>query len=76
MKRFTGNSQAVAQFVRDLLLDSRFDSVSITITAPAKYAACSVVIATDTSLEEIAEKKARVYSLRRTNISHKNTQDG
>jgi len=64
MMTFLGSRMAVAQFVVDLLMDSRFDCVSITITTQATSGDYCVRIATDTSLVEIAAIKGQSYSCR------------
>lgn len=74
--KFTGNNLDVARYVADTLTDSRFDLALITITTLAKSEACSVIIATDISLEDIAERKALNCSLRRIDTSPPNTQVG
>jgi len=73
---YIGNSKVVAQFVADILTDSRFDSALITITIPARSEDCSVSIVTDISLADIAEKKALHYSFQLTSISKLSTQAG
>jgi hypothetical protein len=64
MMTFLGNRMEVAQFVVDLLMDSRFDSASITITSQATSEDFCVRIATDTLLEGIAAIKGQNYSCR------------
>jgi len=67
MMTFLGSRMGVARFVVDLLLDSRFDSASITITTRGTSEDCYVRIAIDTSLEDIALIKAQNYSCRHIN---------
>jgi len=73
---FLGSRMGVARFVVDLLLDSRFDSASITITTRGTSEDCYVRIAIDTSLEDIALIKAQNYSCRHINTWRENIQDG
>lgn len=76
MTSFIGSKEVVARFVADILMDSRFDSASITIITLARSEDCSVRIATDTSLEDIVWEKAMTYFDPRTNTSTENTQGG
>ncbi len=65
-----------AQFVADMLTDSRLDSALITIMIQAKSGDCYVSIVTDTSLEDIVATKALIYLNRPTNTSSENIQGG
>lgn len=65
MMIFLGSKMEVAQFVVDLLMDSRLDSASITITTRGTSEDYCVRTAIDMSLEEIVLTKAQNYSCRR-----------
>lgn len=65
---FSGSRMGIAQFVVDLLMDSRFDSASITITSRGTSEDCYARIATDMSLGEIVSIKAQNYSCLPINI--------
>ncbi len=73
---FYGSKTTVAQFVKDLLLDSRLDSALITITCRGSSEDCSVHIATDTSLEDSVSAAAKIYSTALLYTSPRSTQDG
>ena len=65
-----------AQFVADMLTDSRLDSALITIMIQAKSGDCYVSIVTDTSLEDIVAEKALNYLEQPSNTSSEHIQDG
>jgi hypothetical protein len=64
---FSGSSLDIAEFVKDLLFNSRVSWQSITITPRVKYEGYYVTIATDGSWDVIVRGRARFYSLKDTN---------
>jgi len=64
---FFGSRTAVAQYVADLLLRSKFASASITITTRGSSEDCYVAIAITVSLEDTAKSVAQSYSLQLIN---------
>lgn len=66
--KFCGASLDVAEYVKDLLFNSKVDWQSITITPREKYAGYCVTIATDGLSDVIVLRRARFYSLTRMNI--------
>lgn len=73
---YYGNKKVVAQFVGDLLMDSRLTLASITVITQGSSEDCSVRIVTDTSLEDIVSAMAAIYSVALLSTSPKNTQAG
>jgi len=61
MRICIGDKTVAAQFVAAMLTDSAFDSALITIILQARSEACYVSIVTDTSLEDIVEKKVQNF---------------
>lgn len=59
---FFADKKTVAQFVADLAVDLRPDSLSITITVQGRSGDCYVSIVTASSLEDIVAAKASNYS--------------
>lgn len=76
MINFTMTKRAAALFVADLLLSSRNDLPSITITLRGKSEVCFVSIATDTLSADIVKDKALLYLSPLTITSYELTQAG
>ncbi len=76
MMTFSGHNKVVVQFVKELLRTSVNDSLSITITKPAKSGVCSVSIVTDTSSEDTVENLAQSYLKLDTSTSTENIPAG
>lgn len=66
---FFGDKMDVARFAADMAAAFGETSLSITITQQGSSEVYSVFIATDTLLDAIAKKAARLYYLQRINIS-------
>jgi hypothetical protein len=64
---FYGSKTLVVQFVSDLILHLKPDSVSITITTRGSSEDYSVSIVTDTSLESIVLGRANFFCLMHMN---------
>lgn len=73
---FSGDSEAVAQFVGEALLFSDFDYQSITITNRAQSEDFYVRIVIDTSLVDTVVKQGLICSLQHISTSPLNTQAG
>jgi len=65
---FSGDRDRVVQFVADILLRLKADSVSITITTRDSSEDYYVSIVTDTSLESFVWGRANFFCLMHTNI--------
>lgn len=65
---FSGASLDVAEFVKDLLFNSKVDWQSITIIPREKFAGCCVRIVTDGLWDDIVLTRAQFYSLTPGNI--------
>ena len=76
MISFTAHKKVAAVFVADLLMTFAPSSLSITIITRGSSEACSVYIATDTSLEDIVKNKALNFFEQHTNTSFEIIQDG
>lgn len=61
MMKFYGNKGTVVEFVNALLLNSKIDWQSITITNPGRSGESFVAIATDILSEDTVKELAEIY---------------
>lgn len=73
---YYGSKMDVVRFATALQLLSKDVWPSITITKVGSFGDCSVSIVTDLLSDDIVEKEAQTYCLRRTNTSQPITRAG